>query len=536
MSFSFTHIIIGAGSAGCVVANRLSAIPSNKVLLIESGKWDTGFWTKIPVGYFRSINNYRVTKHTMTEPCKSIANRSIDWPRGHVVGGSSSINGLAFIRGQKENFDRWSDLGLKGWDYNSVLPFFRKSETFSGIKSQDHGSHGELKISELRNDHPYCKAWLMAGFELGIPPNPDFNSSQSYGLGTYHLTLGSRFRSSAASAFLRPILARKNLKVITDTLVRKVIIENAKVIGVEYQNKGTMLKAICENEVILSAGAVASPKILQLSGIGPGALLKKFNIPVIRDCPEVGGNLQDHYQMRTIVKLNEKQSLNNAVRNPFKVLNMGLNWIFRGRGPLTVGAGNVGGGIRTKYSINNQPDIQLNVMPLSADQPGKPLHQYAGFTAAAWQCHPKSRGRVDIQSPNPLVDPKIYPNYLSEEIDQRTLVEGIKILREIYKQPAFKNLWNTEIIPGENVKTDDEILRAAQEKGGTVYHYSGSCRMGSDRNSVVDDKLKVRGIDGLRVIDASIMPEITSANINAPTIMIGEKGADMILSQKSYTS
>ena len=533
MGFSFTHIIIGAGSAGCVVANRLSSIASNKVLLIESGKWDTGFWTKIPVGYFRSINNYRVTKHTPTEPCKSIANRSIDWPRGNVVGGSSSINGLAFIRGQKENFDRWADLGLKGWDYNSVLPFFRKIETFNGIRSQDHGNHGELKISELRNDHPYCKAWLMAGLEFGIPPNPDFNSNQSYGLGTYHLTLGRRFRSSAASAFLRPILGRKNLKVLTDTLVTKLIIEDARVTGVEYQNKGSKHKAICEGEVILSAGAVASPKILQLSGIGPGRLLQNFNIPVVRNCPDVGGNLQDHYQMRTIVKLNEKKSLNNEVRNPLKVLNMGLNWIFRGRGPLTVGAGNVGGGIKTKYSINNQPDIQLNVMPLSADRPGQPLHKYAGFTAAAWQCHPKSRGRVDIKSPDPSFDPKISPNYLSEEIDQKTLVEGIKILRKIYQQPSFRKLWNTEMIPGENVKSDAEILKAAQENGGTVYHYSGSCRMGSDKNSVVDNQLKVRGVKGLRVIDASIMPEITSANINAPTIMIGEKGADMILS-KNY--
>ena len=529
MEESFTHIIIGAGSAGCLLANRLSARSSNRVLLLESGKWDNGFWTKIPVGYFRTINNSSVTKHTMTQPSESISGRSIDWPRGHVVGGSSSVNGLAFIRGQRENFNRWADLGLIEWGYNDVLPFFRKLENFSGPESQNHGTLGELQVSELRNHHPYCKSWLDAGLELGIPANPDFNSEQSYGLGTYHLTIGRRLRSSSATAFLRPALKRNNLTVLTQAEVQKLLITDVKVTGVQFIHKKAIRSISASSEVILSAGAIGSPKILQLSGIGPKKLLNDLGIQVVVNCPAVGGNLQDHYQMRTVVKLTERNSMNDHVRNPFMLMNMGLNWILRGRGPLTVGAGNVGGGVQTKYSVDGQPDIQLNVMPLSADRPGQPLHKYSGFTAAAWQCHPASRGRTDIVSSDPSDDTAIQPNYLSEKIDQKTLVEGVKILRNIYQQPAFKSLWDSEMIPGTEYKTDSQILDAARHMGGTVYHYSGTCRMGMDNQAVVDHRLRVNGVKNLRVVDASVMPEITSANINAPTLMIAEKGADMIL-------
>ena len=531
ISDTFTHIIVGAGSAGCLLANRLSSNKQNRVLLLESGSWDTGIWTKIPVGYFRTINNFKVTKHTLTEPSDSIAGRSIDWPRGHVVGGSSSVNGLAFIRGQKENFERWAELGLSDWSYKNVLPFFRKLESFSGPSSQFHGSLGELKVSELRNHHPYCRAWLDAGIEQGIPENLDFNSDQSHGVGTYHLTIGRRFRSSSATAFLRPALKRKNLVVITKADVQKLLVNDKVAKGVSFKHNGSIKSINASSEIILSAGAIGSPKILQLSGIGPGKLLNDLNIPVIVDRPDVGGNLQDHYQMRTIVELNKRDSMNDHVRNPFMLMTMGLKWVFKGTGPLTVGAGNVGGGVRTKLSVDGQPDIQFNVMPLSADRPGEPLHKYSGFTAAAWQCHPASRGRSDIMSPNPSKDTRIQPNYLSESIDQQTLVEGIKILREIYKQNSFKDLWNKEIIPGSDYRTDEQILNAAKSMGGTVYHYAGTCRMGVDNAAVVDDHLRVRGVKNLRVVDASIMPEITSANINAPTLMIAEKAADIILNK-----
>jgi choline dehydrogenase len=326
-------------------------------------------------------------------------------------------------------------------------------------------------------------------------------------------------------------LKRKNLVVLTKANVQKLLITDGQVTGISFVHNSSFKSVQASSEVILSAGAIGSPKILQLSGIGPGKILSNLNIPVIVDRPAVGGNLQDHYQMRTIVELIKRDSMNDHVRNPFTVMSMGLKWVLAGTGPLTVGAGNVGGGVRTKLSVNGQPDIQFNVMPLSTDRPGQPLHKYSGFTAAAWQCHPESRGRSDIISSDPSKDTRIQPNYLSESIDQQTLVEGIKILREIYQQPSFKNLWDKEMIPGSNYQTDEQILDAAKNMGGTVYHYAGTCRMGIDNAAVVDHRLRVRGVKNLRVVDASIMPEITSANINAPTLMIAEKAADIILNK-----
>ncbi len=529
ISDGFTHIIVGAGSAGCLLANRLSARPSNRVLLIEAGDWDRGLWMKLPVGYFRTMVNPKVSHRFATEPHEGTAGRAIDWPRGRVIGGSSSINGLVFIRGQQQNFNRWAELGASGWSFNEVLPYFRRLERFGGAPSQLRGSHGELQVSELRNDHPYCAAWTEAGVQYGLPRNPDFNGESTFGVGRYSVTLGRRFRSSSARAFLYPVLARKNLTVITKAHAQKLHIENGRAVGVELVRGAEQLTARATHEVILSAGAIQSPQLLQLSGIGPADVLEKCGISVVADRPAVGGNLQDHYQMRTIVKLHEKKSLNNDVRNPIKLAQMGLDWLLRGYGPLTSGAGQVGGAARTKYAPNDQPDVQLNIMPLSVDKPGEPLHRYSGFTAAVWQCHPQSRGRIDIKSPDPNVDPLIFPNYLSTELDRNTLVEGIKMLRDIYRQPAFAGLWSTEMVPGADVGSDAEILDAARGMGGTVFHCVGTCRMGSDDDAVVGPDLKVRGVDGLRVVDASVMPEITSANTNAPTLMIAEKAADMIL-------
>ncbi len=528
---SFTHVIVGAGSAGCLLANRLSAHPENHVLVLEAGGWDRDFWLKLPVGYFRSINNPSVSRHFATLPGEGTAGRSIDWPRGKVVGGSSSINGLIFIRGQKDTFDEWAAKGNEGWSFNEVLPYFRRLESFAGPPSQYHGGHGELQVSQLRNDHPYCEAWLRSASQFGLPRNDDFNGVTTHGVGAYHLSIGRRWRSSAAKAFLKPALKRPNLTVMTNVLVERIIINDRKAQGVRLRRDGNAMDIMASREVILCAGAIQSPQILQLSGIGPGKLLKDLDIPVIIDRPGVGGNLQDHYQMRTIVRMKTRDSLNNQVRNPISLARMGLDWAIRGRGALTVGAGQVGGGARTEHAPTQAPDIQFNVMPLSVDKPGDPLHRYSGFTAAVWQCHPDSRGRVDIVSKDPAADPRIDPNYLSAERDRKTIVAGIKMLRDIYQQAEFRHLWDVEMVPGPDVRTDDEILDAARRGGGTVYHCTGTCRMGVDEDAVVTPDLKVRGIDGLRVVDASVMPVITSANTNAPTYMIAEKAADIILSQ-----
>ena len=525
----YTYIIVGAGSAGCLLANRLSSQPENRVLLIEAGSWSNSFWLKLPVGYYKTMNDPSVSRHFATEPSKGSGGRAINWPRGRVIGGSSSINGLIFIRGQHKNFNDWAELGNDGWSYRDVLPYFRKLENFSGGNSQFHGQHGEFQVSKLRNHHPDCEAWLSAAQQYGLTLNQDFNAETTEGVGEYHLSIGSRWRTSSASAFLKPVESRKNLKIITNTLVTRIIFENKKAVGVEIISGGHRQIIHADAEVILSAGAIQSPQILQLSGIGPAKLLKKYGVKVISDRPGVGQNLQDHYQMRTIVKMRSKTSLNNQIRNPISLIRMGLDWAFRGRGALTVGAGQVGGAMRTRFAPTNAPDLQLFVMPLSVDKPGEPLHHYSGFTSAIWQCHPKSRGSIEINSPDPTANPKISPNYLDDSLDQKTMVEGIKILRKIYRQPQFCDLWDTEIVPGDYVKKDSEILQAIRQGGGTVYHPVGTCKMGIDSAAVVAPDLRVHGVTGLRVADASIMPLITSANTNAPTLMIAEKAADIIL-------
>ena len=527
MRESFDYVIVGAGSAGCVLANRLSADPSTRVLIVEAGGRDWNPWIHVPVGYFKTMHNPATDWCYLTEPDPGIAGRRLQWPRGKVLGGSSSLNGLLYVRGHPHDYDRWAELGNAGWSYREVLPYFRKSEDQERGADAFHGVGGPQKVSDLRLRRPIAEQFMAAAMATGIPFNEDFNGAEQEGVGYFQQTTHRGIRWSTAKGFLRPAARRANLKVLTRAHVTRILFDGARACGVEYRLGERLERVDAAAEVILSAGAINSPQLLQCSGVGDPALLKPLGIPVMHALAGVGRNLQDHLQTRLVYKTRER-TLNDEVNDAFKKLRAGLQYILARTGPLTLAASQVC--IFTRSTPDaDRPDIQFHMQPWSADKPGEGVHGFSAFTSSVCQLRPWSRGEVRIVSPDPFAYPEILPNYLSDERDCQTVVNGVKTARRIASTPPLADAISEEFVPGESYRSDSELLQAAREYSQTIYHPSCTCKMGNDAMAVVDARLRVHGVQGLRVADASIMPEITSGNTNAPAIMIGEKAADMIL-------
>jgi len=522
----YDYIIVGAGSAGCVLANRLSANGRSRVLLLEAGPRDTDPWIHIPLGYGKLFKKPSVNWSYASEPEPQLNGRKIFTPRGKVLGGSSSINGLVYTRGQPEDFDDWE---TPGWSFGELLPYFKKSEDQAGEGLRGdalHGKGGPLAVSDQNEPHELCDAFIEAAVQAGHPRNPDFNGERQEGAGYQQLTARNGVRCSTATGYLKPVLNRANLEVVTDALALKVLFEGRKVAGIEYIQGGETRQPKSP-QVILSAGAINTPQLLELSGVGRAALLQAHGIPVVLDQANVGEHLQDHLQARIVLKCTRPITVNDDVRSWWRMARMGLRYALLRKGPLAVSAGYAGGFWRTRPELK-RPDVQTHFLAFSLDRMGEKLHPFSGFTASICQLRPTSRGSVHIRSADPRTPPAIRYNYLATEHDRRTMIDGMHLLRRILAQPALQPYIASEHMPGAKVQSDDDWLAYIRETGSTIYHPTCTAKMGTGDGAVVDSSLRVKGLDGLRVVDASVMPAVVSGNTNAAVIAMAEKAADLI--------
>jgi len=524
---TYDYVVVGAGSAGSVIAARLSEDARLTVALLEAGGPDDDPWIHIPGGYYRNIFNSDLTWQYGSGPEPHLGGRIIKWPRGRVLGGTSAINGMLYVRGQAQDFDQWRQLGNAGWSFADVLPFFRKAERQERGADDLHGGDGPVGVSDPRFDSPVSAAYIRSCMAEGIPRTTDFNGASQEGVGYYQLTSWHGRRASTSVAYLAPARRRTNLAVITNATATGLELEGKRAVGVRCDTGGWLRTVRARREIVVSGGAIGSPLLLQASGIGPGAVLKSAGIEVRHELPGVGENLQDHYQARYIYEVRERGSLNEVWHSPWLKVKAGLDYVFGRRGALTVGAGFVGVFAKSRRDLET-PDIQFHYLPLSLDAPGLGLHPYPGVIASVCQLRPESRGTIRITSPDPTAAPAIVSNYLSVEADRQVMLAALKLARRIAAQPPFADLVVAERVPGPIAATDEALMAFARETGTTIFHPCGTCKMGPDNRAVVDERLRVRGIAGLRVADASIMPTMTSGNTNAPAIMIGEKAAQMI--------
>jgi choline dehydrogenase len=527
-TLEFDYVIVGAGSAGCVLANRLSADGKHSVLLLEAGPKDSNLWIHVPLGYGKLFKDKTVNWMYQTEPEPGLDGRTVFQPRGKVLGGSSSINGLLYVRGQHEDYDRWRQHGNAGWGFADVLPYFKKAENQQRGADGFHGADGPLPVSDLGHPDALSAAFIKAAAETGIPENPDFNGVSQEGAGFFQTTTLHGRRASTAVAYLRPARDRNNLQVETSALAQRIRFEGRRAVAVEYKQAGALRTARARKEILVSSGAYNSPQLLQLSGVGPAELLQKHGIDVVLDAAGVGHDLQDHLQVRMVMKCTQPITLNDIVNNPVRRVLAGARYAAFRTGPLTIAAGTSGAFFKTSPRLAT-PDIQIHFLPFSTDKMGEKLHSFSGFSASVCQLRPESRGSLRIRSADPAVPPEIRINYLATETDRVANVEGLKILRKILQAPALRPYVSEEVEPGAKVATDEALLSYCRQRGSTIYHPTSTCRMGSDSLAVVDQRLRVRGIEGLRVVDGSIMPDLVSGNTNAAIIMIAEKASEMIL-------